>query len=48
MKIAIAGKLINANIDLGKLKKGLKHIGLTLYKFEDIKEERIPELIGLF
>ncbi|MCF2518523.1 DEAD/DEAH box helicase [Dyadobacter sp. CY351] len=35
-------------IDIADLKKGLKHIGLELSRFEDIGQEQLPSVIELF
>ena len=40
--------LIDEQIDVVKLEKGLKHIGFKLTKFDAVKEEHFPGLIELF
>jgi ATP-dependent DNA helicase RecQ len=44
----IADILNNKNIDIERLQKGLKHIGLNLSRFDGVSEEQIPGLLELF
>lgn len=44
----ISERLIKENIDIERLEKGLKYVGLELAKFDDVEENQIPLLIQLF